>query len=96
MMLKIFSIHDSKAAAHLPPFFLAKEQMAIRTFADCVNDKKHQFGAHPDDYTLFQHGTFDCDTGEFHKQPMISLGNGTLHINSADQGGQIPLLQEVQ
>lgn len=63
MILKIFSVYDSKAKAHLPPFFLPEEGMAIRTFKDCINSKEHQFGAHPEDYTLKQIGTFDDSSG---------------------------------
>ena len=65
MILNIYSIQDSKAAAHLPPFLLATHDLALRIFGDCVNDIKHSFHAHPGDYTLFHHGEFDCDTGVF-------------------------------
>ena len=63
MIHKIFSIYDSKAAAFLPPFILPKAEMAQRTFADCVNSPDHQFGAHPEDYTLFELGHWDDETG---------------------------------
>lgn len=76
MFLQIYSIHDSGAAAHLPPFFMAKDTLAIRIFSDCINDEKHSFAQHPGDYTLFRHGQFDCDTGEFIIEMMESLGNG--------------------
>lgn len=64
MMHKVFTIHDEKAKAFLPPFFLPNEGMAIRTFGDCVNSDSHQFGVHPEDYRLFQIGVFDDESGE--------------------------------
>jgi hypothetical protein len=73
----VFSIHDQKADAFLPPFILPKEEMAKRTFYDCVNSEDHQFGAHPADYTLFKLGLFDDESGTYllEKTP-ISLGSG--------------------
>lgn len=73
----IFTIHDSKAKAYLPPFFLPTEQMAVRTFGDCINSDDHQFGKHPEDYTLQNIGEFDDETGTIttYDSP-LSLGNG--------------------
>ncbi len=83
MILKIFSIHDSAAEAHITPFFLPQDQQAIRSFRDCLDDPKHQFHQHPADYTLFAHGVFDANSGEFVLQEKKSLGNGTQHQNTA-------------
>lgn len=63
MIINVFTVHDSKAQAYLPPFNLPTKEMAVRTFSDTVNDSKHPFGKHPADYTLFHIGTFDDDTG---------------------------------
>jgi len=63
MVHKIFSIFDGKAMAYLPPFCLPEVGMASRTFGDCVNSADHQFGLHPEDYTLFQIGLYDDSTG---------------------------------
>lgn len=64
MILKIFAIYDSKAKAYLPPFFLPEPAVAVRVFSNAANDKDHQFGANPGDYTLFHLGGFDDDTGK--------------------------------
>lgn len=65
MKQKVFCIYDDKAKAYLAPFFLPEMGMAIRAFGDCVNDPKHAFGMHPEDYTLFCAGTFDQASGLF-------------------------------
>lgn len=77
MIHKIFTVFDQKAQAYLPPFFLHQEGMATRSFSDAVNDKEHQFGAHPEDYTLFSIGTYDDERGmlEPHLAPQV-IGNG--------------------
>lgn len=96
MILKIFSIQDSKAAAHLPPFFMATTNQAMRTFSDCCNDKKHAFCLHPEDYTIFEHGSFDCDTGQFTTDAMFALANGTQLVKPSDPDQQQMHLEAVQ
>lgn len=63
MVHRLFTIFDDKAEAYLPPFVLPGKGMAMRIFGDCVNSKDHQFGVHPEDYTLFDIGSFDDKTG---------------------------------
>ncbi len=71
MKHKMFTVFDVKAQCYLSPFCLPERGMAIRAFSDCVNNKEHQFGKHPGDYTLFELGFFDdavalvsCHAGE--------------------------------
>ncbi|UOF78713.1 DNA binding protein vP5 [Microviridae sp.] len=64
MKLFVFAVYDDKAKAFLPPWFMPLKGMAVRTFGDCVNDPKHQFGAHPEDYNLFTLGSFNSETGQ--------------------------------
>ena len=40
MIHNIFSVYDNKAEAFLPPFVLPKREMAIRTFADSINNRR--------------------------------------------------------
>jgi len=81
MKHEIFTIYDSKAQAYLTPFFLHKDGMAMRVFADCVNDKNHQFGKHPEDYTLFRIGSWDDDKAKFLTNNPIAIGNGVEFID---------------
>lgn len=64
MIQQMFCVYDSKADAYLPPFFLHSDGMALRVFSDCANDLTHQFGKHPEDYTLFHLGKFDDQTAK--------------------------------
>lgn len=75
MKLYVFSIHDTKAEIFNTPIFLPAVGQARRTFGDQVNDKESPFNKHPGDYTLFQIGEYETDTGllEPLKTP-ISLG----------------------
>lgn len=91
MIYDVFSIHDEKAAAFLPPFILPNEQMAKRVFADCINSDDHQFGKNPADYTLFRLGQFDDASGQLLlERTKHSLGNGVefrrMDSDSAKEG----------
>jgi len=76
MIHKMYSVFDSKAETHTPPFYDHAEGRAIRTFSDCCNDPGHQFGKHPEDYTLFLIGTFDDDTGTIVQDKISSIATG--------------------
>lgn len=85
----MFSIYDVKAKAYLPPFSLPKEQMAVREFSDCVNNEKHQFGKHPEDYSLHQIGTFDDETSLLlNNENSKILYTGLQLVNSTAKGNQ--------
>jgi hypothetical protein len=82
MILRIFSVYDSKAEAYLPPFFMPNKGQAIRVFADAAKDPNHQFGKHPEDYTLFDLGQFsDSDASWSHPETPHPLGKAIEFIN---------------
>lgn len=89
MKIQIFTVYDEKAKAYLPPFFMNQEGQARRTFGDCINSDKHNFGQHPSDYTLFCLGTFEDDdaTHQLKSAPQ-SLGNGVEFIELTSQGAE--------
>lgn len=60
-----FAVYDEKTKCHLQPFFLNTLAEAIRAITDVVNQKGHNFNLHPQDYTLFQIGIFNQETGIF-------------------------------
>lgn len=92
MRFKLFSIYDSKAEAHLPPFSFAATGMAVRAFADMANDPQHQVGRHPEDYTLFELGTFDDEHALVEMYPAKqSLGNALEYCTNEPSPDQIPL-----
>ncbi len=96
MIQKMFTIQDAAADAYLTPFFLHREAMAKRQFADCVNEKQHQFGKHPAHYNLILIGEFDDQTGQITKYDLIKpLGNGIQYIVSESDPDQLELLKEI-
>ena len=65
MLLKMYSLYDSKTEAYIAPFYSKAKGDAIRQVTQIVNDpnSKHDFGKYPEDFTLFEVGVFDDTTG---------------------------------
>lgn len=81
MILRIYSVRDLKAAAFAPPFFLNRDEVAVRTFSDAIADRTHPMSAHPEDYQLFYLGEFDDEHGAVvPAQQPIFLCNGVGEI----------------
>lgn len=79
MIVKLFSIYDVKAECYEKPFFMKTTSMAIRGFQDVVNDldSGSAISVHPEDYVLFEIGTF-CDEDasfQIYEAP-VSVGKG--------------------
>jgi len=72
MLKQIFSIYDLKAQAFYQPFFFDTIGQAKRIIHDFVQEDGHPFNKHPHDYTLFNLGTFNDNTGEIdHSKKVI-------------------------
>lgn len=63
MIIQIFSVFDSKAAAFTQPFFSHNLVTGIRAFSDVCQDASHTFAKHPEDFSLFHLGSFDDQSG---------------------------------
>lgn len=73
MILKICAVRDRAADCFGQPFFVPAIGGAIRSFGDEVNRKAegNSLAAHPEDFDLYELGTFDDNTATFDllKQP---------------------------
>lgn len=61
----IFTTFDRAAQAYSPPFAAPHSGVAIRGFTDAINNpnKDSDICNHPDDFDLYEIGTFDASTG---------------------------------
>jgi hypothetical protein len=75
MKYNIYSVYDAAAEGFLQPFFMTNKGQAVRAFSDLANDPSHNFGKHPEDYTLFELGEYDDKNAQItqHQTP-VSLG----------------------
>lgn len=81
MVLKAFSIYDSKAEAFLTPFFCPTEGVAKRAFAHQANNPEADIHRYPGDYTLFEIGSFAILDGELTPlKAIINHGLALTHL----------------
>ena len=82
MILKMFTVYDSKIEAYLQPFYMQSTGAALRAFEDTCKDENSQFNQHPGDFTLFEVGTFDDQTCRIQTHDAkINLGCAIEHTN---------------
>lgn len=62
MILKMYSVFDSKVGAYLTPQYFRSNGEAIRAFTAAANASDHDFHKYASDYTLFEIGAFHDDT----------------------------------
>jgi len=60
-----FAMYDSVARVYTPPFYMATSNVAIRAFALTANLPDSKVGLHPSDFTLYELGVFDDESGIF-------------------------------
>lgn len=63
MIKLVFSVFDSKVEAYLEPMYYLTEAEAERAFRNACIQQEHPFCHNAEDYTLFQLGDFDDNTG---------------------------------
>lgn len=90
MHLIIFSVYDSKAESYVQPFYVPRVNVGIRMFAHAANNTETDFGRFPGDYTLFQIGTFDSDTGQI-TPDKAHTNHGTALSHLAPNWKELPI-----
>lgn len=62
-MFKYFAVRDMKAEHFLKPFVDTSTANAIRGFSSLANEEKSAFNQFPDDFCLYELGSFDEQSG---------------------------------
>lgn len=65
MIKFVFAVRDRASVSFLDPFCVVHKGLAERMFKDAVNDSKTPMFKHPEDYDLYELGTYDDETGLF-------------------------------
>lgn len=65
MRLVAVAVRDSAVDAFMRPFFVPTTAFAIRSFGEEMKNKESPMFAHPEDYALFEVGSFDEESGRF-------------------------------
>lgn len=78
MKLMIYAVRDRATDQFGNPMFLVASGQAIRSFTDEVNraDKDNQIFNHPDDFDLYELGSYETSTGLFdvHVPEQVCIG----------------------
>lgn len=74
MKLQIFSIYDKAAQVYNRPIFAPTVGMAARMFEDECLREESDIGKHPEDYVLFQIGSFDDQTSDLIDLDPVVIG----------------------
>lgn len=64
MQLRVFAIRDSKSEVYGQPFFQHSSGEAERNFKTLVNDPKSTQHMYPEDFDLYEIGSYDDQTGK--------------------------------
>ena len=87
MVYKVYSVLDEKTGAFTQPFHARTRGEAIRMFQQAVNNgsKDNMFHKHSGDYTLFELGEWDDNTGSYSmSETKVNLGLATQYKNQED------------
>jgi hypothetical protein len=59
----VFAVLDVKAKAYMQPFFSPNRATAVRALAVAMRDAGSLIGKHPEDFALFEIGSFEDGSG---------------------------------
>lgn len=73
--LLVYSVYDSKVQLFAQPFFMRTKGEALRGWIDVANDPKTNICKYPEDYSLFELGEYEEESGSFknHQAP-VNMG----------------------
>lgn len=73
----LFAVYDLKAKHFWPPYVSVTAATGIREFGDLVASERTPLGKHPEDYVLYQVGTFDDVQGVVESQKHVPMAKAT-------------------
>lgn len=89
MKLNIYAIYDSKIEAYMQPFFMRTKGEALRAWEELANDSKSNISKHPADFTLFEIGEYDDQTGAVKaNEARVNIGNALEWVKGEEDKGQ--------
>lgn len=80
MKLLAFAVHDAASGLYGTPMFLISKGLALRSFSDECNNPQSIINKHAGDYTLFQIGEYDEESGVMTPITPLSCGNAVEFI----------------
>lgn len=80
MEFELYTIYDAAENRYSTPVCNSNDSVAMRAFAHEVNRPDNLWNSHPQDFTLYNIGTFYAETGEIipHKMERVCSANEVL------------------
>lgn len=75
MIHQVIAVKDVKAGHYAKPVAVPTDAVGVRAFADAVNDSSSEYFKHPEDYEIWNIGTYDDNTGELVASQPRQLAN---------------------
>ncbi len=91
MILKLFTIYDSKVEAYFRPFYAQSIGGALRDFEDAMNDASSHLHSHLEDYTLFHLGEWDDSSCTFFLLPAPTALGTALSVARPKPTATVPV-----
>lgn len=64
MIHQLIAVKDVKAGHYAKPVAVPTDAVGVRAFQDAVNDKSTEYAKHPEDYEIWNIGTYDDNSGK--------------------------------
>lgn len=81
MIHTLIAVKDAKVGSFARPVPVVNAATGVRAFADAVNDPSTEYHKHPEDYTIWELGTFDDQTGLFQNSASPTLLANAVALN---------------
>lgn len=97
-MLKVFAVRDVKADAYGNLICVQTSGLALRAFADACADSRSPMAQYPEDYSMYELGTFDPSTGVIsgHRLPvLVATASSVIEQLRIARGSKAPASQQV-
>lgn len=73
MLHQVIAIFDIKVGAFAKPVAVPADGAGVRAFQDAVNDPNTEYHKHPEDYSVWNIGTYDDNTAIMESKKPIQL-----------------------
>lgn len=68
VLLRLYSIYDSKAEQFSPPQVYHNDMLALRAFESLVNDGKMLINTYPEDFSIYYVGNLGDSDGRYYTE----------------------------
>ena len=72
-MMTVFAVRDVKSDAFGAPIVCATKGLAMRSFQEACLDKSSPMAQYPEDFSLYEIGTYEANAGRLTGHPLPQL-----------------------